>query len=158
MQFVESLKHPLKTAGIVHDRFILAPLVSRDIGVSVMIKNLCTLLAVCLLALGAAIASGHTREAGFETAVYRPALYDTSMGVAPEHMIQIAQSYGSSGGGGMVPPSVALKNALRYSPGSQGLGVRLMRGSRLVYAVKLKTGSRIHRVLVDAKTGQVVGQ
>lgn len=57
----------------------------------------------------------------------------------------------------VIPPSVALRVALSYSPGSQGLGVNLVRGQRLVYAVKLKTGNRVHRVLVDARTGQVVG-
>lgn len=57
----------------------------------------------------------------------------------------------------VIPPSVALRVALSYSPGSQGLGVDLLQGRRLVYAVKLKTGNRVHRVLVDALTGQIVG-
>jgi uncharacterized membrane protein YkoI len=58
----------------------------------------------------------------------------------------------------MIPPSAALQAALGYAPGSQGLGVRLLQGSRLVYAVKLKSGNRIRRVLVDAHTGQVLGE
>jgi hypothetical protein len=61
-------------------------------------------------------------------------------------------------GGRVIPPSVALQVALSYSPGSQGLGVSLLRGPRLMYSVKLKTGNQIHRVLVDAQTAQVVGQ
>ncbi|MGE0212730.1 MAG: PepSY domain-containing protein [Parvibaculaceae bacterium] len=61
-------------------------------------------------------------------------------------------------GGRIIPPSTALEIALGTSPGSQGLGVSLLRGPRLIYAVKLKTGNQIHRVLVDAETAQVVGQ
>jgi uncharacterized membrane protein YkoI len=57
-----------------------------------------------------------------------------------------------------IPPSVALRLALSYSPGSQGLGVDLVKGRRPMYAVKLKTGNRVHRVLVDAETGQIVGE
>jgi uncharacterized membrane protein YkoI len=53
---------------------------------------------------------------------------------------------------------MALRLALSYSPGSQGLDVTLMQGGRPVYAVKLKTGNRVHRVLVDARTGQVLGE
>lgn len=79
--------------------------------------------------------------------------------------IHLAQGYGEYGrarkrqGGGrqIIPPSVALRSALGYSPGSQGLGVRLLKDGRLMYAVKLKTGNRVHRVLVDAQTGRVVG-
>ncbi len=58
----------------------------------------------------------------------------------------------------VIPPSAALRAALGYAPGSQGLGVRLLRGPRLVYAVKLKSGNRIRRVLVDAHTGRVLGE
>jgi uncharacterized membrane protein YkoI len=58
----------------------------------------------------------------------------------------------------IIAPSMALRIALRYSPGSQGLDVALMKGGRPTYAVKLKTGNRVHRVLVDAQTGQVVGE
>lgn len=58
----------------------------------------------------------------------------------------------------VIAPSMALRIALRYSPGSQGLDVALVQGGRLIYAVKLKTGNRVHRVLVDARTGQVVGE
>ena len=61
-------------------------------------------------------------------------------------------------GNQMIPPSAALQAALGYAPGSQGLGVRLLQGSRLVYAVKLKSGNRIRRVLIDARTGRVLGE
>ncbi len=77
-----------------------------------------------------------------------------------------AQSYNSyqngakkpGNGNQMITPSAALQAALGYAPGSQGLGVRLLQGSRLVYAVKLKSGNRIRRVLVDAQTGRVLGE
>ena len=58
----------------------------------------------------------------------------------------------------VIAPSMALSIALRYSPGSQGLDVTLVEGGRPMYAVKLKTGNRVHRVLVDALTGQILGQ
>jgi uncharacterized membrane protein YkoI len=57
----------------------------------------------------------------------------------------------------VIAPSMALRIALRYSPGSQGLDVTLVQGGRPMYAVKLKTGNRVHRVLVDARTGQILG-
>ncbi len=60
--------------------------------------------------------------------------------------------------GRMIPPSAALQAALRFAPGSQGLGVRLLQGPRLVYAVKVKSGNRIRRILVDARTGRVLGE
>jgi len=56
----------------------------------------------------------------------------------------------------VIAPSMALSLALRYSPGSQGLDVTLVQGGT-VYAVKLKTANRVHRVLVDARTGQILG-
>ncbi len=57
----------------------------------------------------------------------------------------------------VIAPSMALRIALGYSPGSQGLDVTLVQGGRPMYAVKLKTGNRVHRVLVDAQTGQILG-
>jgi hypothetical protein len=66
-----------------------------------------------------------------------------------QHSLRVAQS------GPTITPSMALRLALSYSPGSQGLDVTLVQGRPLMYAVKLKTGARIHRVLVDANTGQV---
>ncbi len=55
-------------------------------------------------------------------------------------------------------PSEALQLAMRVAPGSMGLGVELLPGPRPVYAVKLKTGNRIMRVLVDAVTGRIIGR
>lgn len=64
----------------------------------------------------------------------------------------------SQGGGVIIPPSVALRSALRYSPGGQGLGVRLLNRARPVYAVKVKSGNRILRILIDARTGRRIGR
>lgn len=74
------------------------------------------------------------------------------------HVAQSGQQLAQQSGGQVIAPSMALRLALRYSPGSKGLDVTLMEGGRPVYAVKLKTGNRVHRVLVDARTGQVLGE
>jgi len=73
-------------------------------------------------------------------------------------VVQTGQQLAQQSGGQVIAPSMALGLALRYSPGSKGLDVTLMEGGRPVYAVKLKTGNRVHRVLVDARTGQVLGE
>ena len=54
-----------------------------------------------------------------------------------------------------ITASRALRAALRVVPGSRGLGVRY-RSGRGVYIVTLKTGNRIRRVTVDARTGQAI--
>jgi uncharacterized membrane protein YkoI len=73
------------------------------------------------------------------------------------HVAQVSQQMAQQSGGQVIAPSMALRLALRYSPGSTGLDVSLVEGGRR-YAVKLKTGNRVHRVLVDARTGQIVGE
>jgi uncharacterized membrane protein YkoI len=74
------------------------------------------------------------------------------------HVAQTVQRLAQQSDGQLIAPSMALSLALRYSPGSKGLDVTLMQGGRPVYAVKLKTGNRVHRVLVDARTGQILGE
>ena len=74
------------------------------------------------------------------------------------HIAQTGQRMAQQSGGQVIAPSMALRLALRYSPGSKGLDVTLMEGGRPVYAVKLKTGNRVHRVLVDARSGQILGE
>ena len=74
------------------------------------------------------------------------------------HVAWTGQQMAQQGGGQVIAPSMALRLALRYSPGSKGLDVTLMDGGRPVYAVKLKTGNRVHRVLVDARSGQILGE
>lgn len=58
----------------------------------------------------------------------------------------------------LVPESLAVRQAMQMLPGSKPLGVRLLSGSRPVYAVKLRTKGQVQRVLVDALTGDVIGQ
>ncbi len=128
-----------------------------------MIKAIVLALLLSLLpALSVVQAGPRLREAPGYVRVDRPSLPITRS-IDPD----LAQGYGQRGYGGtarrrqegrVIPPSAALRAALGYSPGSQGLGVRLLKDGRLMYAVKLKTGNRVHRVLVDAQTGQVVGE
>ena len=54
-----------------------------------------------------------------------------------------------------VPPSAALRAALSVAPGARGLGVRYLPG-RGIYIVKLKSGRRIFRVVVDGRSGRVI--
>jgi len=55
-----------------------------------------------------------------------------------------------------IQPSEALRLAQRRWPRSIGLSVRLLNRANPVYAVKLKAGSRVLLVLVDARTGRVL--
>lgn len=92
---------------------------------------------------------------GYESAVAP----STARAATAQYYPSVQRNNRKSGDQGrVIPPSMALQVALEYSPGSQGLGVSLLRGPRLMYAVKLKTGNQIHRVLVDAQTAQVVGE
>jgi hypothetical protein len=52
----------------------------------------------------------------------------------------------------VIPPSVALGNALRVVPGAQPLGVKI-KGP--LYIVKLKQGNTVKQVNVNAATGAV---
>lgn len=55
---------------------------------------------------------------------------------------------------GVISPSAALRAAMSTSPGSQGLGVRFINRTKS-YIVRLRTGGRVHRVIVDGRTGRV---
>ena len=55
-----------------------------------------------------------------------------------------------------VRPSEALRLAQRRWPNSIGLSVRLLGGEAPMYVVKLRTRSRVVRVLVDARSGRVM--
>ena len=87
---------------------------------------------------------------------YRPG--NGAYGEATVRNVVLVQSYSQSGNSALIPQSVALRNALRYASGGNGLGICLRRGSRPVYVVKVKKGSRIFRVRVDARNGRVLGQ
>ena len=57
-----------------------------------------------------------------------------------------------------IPESTAVGVAMQILPDSKPLGVRLLSGDRPVYAVKLRSQGQVQRVLVDALTGEVIGQ
>ena len=64
------------------------------------------------------------------------------------------QSYGQEQ---LVPQSVAWRIAMRHSPpGSKGLAIRLRKGNRPVYVVKVRTAGQVRRVVVDARNGRVL--
>ena len=59
--------------------------------------------------------------------------------------------------GQLIGPTEALTQALAMVPGSKALGVKLLKGPNPVYAVKLRVGGQVRRILVDAQTGQILG-
>jgi hypothetical protein len=58
----------------------------------------------------------------------------------------------------LIPESMAVDVAMQILPDSKPLGVRLLSGDRPVYAVRLRSQGQVQRVLVDALTGEVIGQ
>jgi hypothetical protein len=69
------------------------------------------------------------------------------------------QGYDEDGGrGGLIGPTEALNQALMEVPNGTALGVKLLRGATPMYAVKMRVGGRVIRVLVDARTAQVLGE
>lgn len=58
----------------------------------------------------------------------------------------------------LIPESMAVGVAMQMLPDAKPLGVRLLSGERPVYAVKLRSQGQVQRVLVDALTGEVIGQ
>ena len=60
--------------------------------------------------------------------------------------------------GQLIGPTEALTQALSVVPGGTALGVKLLKGQNPVYAVKMRVGGQVRRVLVDARTGQIVGE
>jgi uncharacterized membrane protein YkoI len=58
----------------------------------------------------------------------------------------------------LIPESMAVGVAMQILPDSKPLGVRLLSGDRPVYAVKVRSQGQVQRVLVDALTGEVIGQ
>lgn len=52
----------------------------------------------------------------------------------------------------VIPPSIALKNAMKMNPGSQALGVKL---KNQTYIVRLKQGGKITQLGVSSVTGAV---
>jgi hypothetical protein len=68
------------------------------------------------------------------------------------------QSDDEGGGGRLIGPTEALTQALAAVPGGKALDVKLLRGPNPVYAVKLRFRGQVRRILIDARTAQVVGE
>lgn len=56
----------------------------------------------------------------------------------------------------IIPPSMVYRIAHAYVPGCTVLRVSLDHAAK-VYAVKVKSGNEVRRLIVDARTGEVVG-
>jgi uncharacterized membrane protein YkoI len=69
---------------------------------------------------------------------------------------QFVQTYEADQG--LIGPTEALTQALAAVPGGKALGVKLLKGPNPVYAVKLRVRGRVRRILVDARTAQIVGE
>jgi uncharacterized membrane protein YkoI len=59
---------------------------------------------------------------------------------------------------GLIGETEALTQALAAVPGSRALGVRLLKGQPPMYAVKLRVRGKVRRILVDARTAQILGE
>jgi uncharacterized membrane protein YkoI len=70
---------------------------------------------------------------------------------------QFVQTYDEADQG-LIGPTEALTQALAAVPDGKALGVKLLKGPNPVYAVKLRVRGRVRRILVDARTAQIVGE
>jgi uncharacterized membrane protein YkoI len=59
---------------------------------------------------------------------------------------------------GLIGPTEALTQALAAVPGGKALGVKLLKGETPMYAVKLRVRGKVRRILVDARTAQILGE
>ena len=59
---------------------------------------------------------------------------------------------------GLIGETEALTQAMAAVPGSRPLGVRLLKGQPPMYAVKLRVRGKVRRILVDARTAQILGE
>jgi hypothetical protein len=60
--------------------------------------------------------------------------------------------------GQLIGQTEALTQALTVVPGGTPLSVKLLKGPNPVYAVKLRVGGQVRRILVDARTAQILGE
>ncbi|HYM99457.1 MAG TPA: PepSY domain-containing protein [Aestuariivirgaceae bacterium] len=61
-------------------------------------------------------------------------------------------------GENLIGETEALTQALAAVPDGKPLGVKLLKGPTPVYAVKLRVRGKVRRILVDARTAQVLGE
>ena len=66
--------------------------------------------------------------------------------------------FGNGSGGNLIPQSLAVTQALAAYPDGTPLGVKLSPDPSPVYAVRLRVDGQVLRVLVDAQSGQILGQ
>lgn len=96
-------------------------------------------LAMAIIGLAALIGAG-AASAQVKIQVYTPNMAPKAVRNAPKPVMQV------------VPPSVAMRQALAIKPNAKALGVKL-KGP--LYIVKLKDGNKITQVRVNARTGLV---
>jgi hypothetical protein len=74
----------------------------------------------------------------------------------PAYDDELVQNYGDDDR--LIGPTEAVNQALAAVPDGKPLGVKLLKGPSPVYAVKLRVRGRVRRILVDARTAQVLGE
>src|SRR5215475_13803684 len=62
-----------------------------------------------------------------------------------------------SGDGKVTPPSVVYRIVKEYAPGATVLRVTLQPDTQ-TYAVRLRSGNTVRRLLIDAQSGRIVGE
>ena len=114
-----------------------------------MIKATLRGLAIILVTLAVALPASAAL-----LGVSAPETQTTDRLAAPkaERVVLVQSGYGQQ----LIPPTVALKRAVQYAGGGNVLQVRLRRGARPVYVVKVKKKGQIRRVRVDARSGRVL--
>jgi uncharacterized membrane protein YkoI len=68
-----------------------------------------------------------------------------------------AQESGDAGGAKIIPPSVVYRIVKEYAPGATVLRVTLQPDTQ-IYAVRLRSGNTVRRLLIDGKSGRIVGE
>ena len=62
-----------------------------------------------------------------------------------------------SGDAKIIPPSVVYRIVKEYAPGATVLRVTLQPDTQ-IYAVRLRSGNTVRRLLIDGKSGRIVGE
>lgn len=62
-----------------------------------------------------------------------------------------------TGDGKVIPPSVVYRIVKEYAPGATVLRVTLQPDTQ-TYAVRLRSGNTVRRLLIDAQSGRIVGE
>ena len=107
-------------------------------------RNLISVLLVVLTALTGAAAAG--AQVRIQPPAAKPYVMVPRVQKAPKapRIVVVPKP--------IIPPTVAVQNAMRINPGSQALGVKL---KNQTYIVRLKQGSRVTQMGVNSVTGAV---